>query len=765
MSEKTVSTSEQTHAETGGRTPPPLPALQGFEPLSLLGNQATTRLLRGSLGIVQPKLRIGPAGDVYEREADRVADTILSGPAAPAAISTVAGTVQRACGCPGGECHCQDEEEELVQPKEAPGGTAPSTPSFEARVNALQGGGAPLPTSARSFFEPRFGHDFSAVRVHTGTAARDAARTIHARAFTVGNDVVFGAGEYSPETPSGRHLLAHELTHVVQQTPLVARRAPIVQREAEELAPVSEEPAIESAPESEPVPGESLPEDSAAPEGSPAAPLLVEDGTQEVGPDQMTKSDFLSRLRPEVCAAADEGLAGTEHSAQGCPFIDFWFPYYEAQSAERINRDLTRFAGEGPRPTTAEGYISLIVERVRQSVAVWASTGEITGVPEGIPLPGMNLPGVGAAATTLGGVLFKARPGGARDPGDPRVIRDQLGAGQPLDGTVRSRMESAFGRSFSHVRVHTDGGAAGVSERLNAKAFAVGEHVAFGAGEYRPGSIVGDALIAHELAHVAQQGGGSEARSEALEQDADRSALSAVASIWGGAKGRLGTPDAAPRLGSGLRLSRCKSDSATACPTFKSLEAKKTGKIVMTTAWRTICEKAFGEPGSPGITIESKVEVPSGCTGTLEYVQLIDSCTQWTQADGTNQRIKSSGFVLDTSDPYKSKAVTSSGTVTFTTDDSPGTPTGTRKFLAVDDKFKMWLLWRPDKPAGSPRVALAMAEWFWKAKATKTGSSGGCAADWTLSDTAADGSVGKATTTLPTWTKNYTELKPEAGTC
>jgi hypothetical protein len=81
----------------------------------------------------------------------------------------------------------------------------------------LQGGGQPLPRSERAFFEPRFGYDFSSVRIHTDAHAAEAARVAKARAFTVGEDVVFGAGHFAPETPAGRRLLAHELTHTVQQ--------------------------------------------------------------------------------------------------------------------------------------------------------------------------------------------------------------------------------------------------------------------------------------------------------------------------------------------------------------------------------------------------------------------------------------------------------------------------------------------------------------------------------------------------------------------
>src|SRR5205085_6372561 len=83
--------------------------------------------------------------------------------------------------------------------------------------DVLRSPGQPLDTGTRAFMEPRFGHDFSQVRVHTDTQAAESARAVNALAYTVGRDVVFGAGQHSPETSGGKRLLAHELTHVVQQ--------------------------------------------------------------------------------------------------------------------------------------------------------------------------------------------------------------------------------------------------------------------------------------------------------------------------------------------------------------------------------------------------------------------------------------------------------------------------------------------------------------------------------------------------------------------
>jgi hypothetical protein len=181
--------------------------------------------------------------------------------------------------------------------------------------------------------------------------------------------------------------------------------------------------------------------------------------------------------------------------------------------------------------------------------------------------------GVEGSGAENGNVLFKGREGGAKEAGSPRALQARLGSGQPLDGAVNSRMSSAFGYDFSRVRVHNDASAEGISASLNARAFTLGEHVAFGSGEYRPGTLIGDALIAHELAHVVQQGGESDSvapmqigdlQNDALEEDADKSAVGALVSLFKGAKGALAeiTQSAMPRLRSGLRLSRCKGKEA-----------------------------------------------------------------------------------------------------------------------------------------------------------------------------------------------------------
>ena len=111
----------------------------------------------------------------------------------------------------------EQEEEELLQTKQAASPAQEATPQETAAIAAMQGGGHPLPPSERAFFEPRFGHDLSQVRVHTNRPEAEATQAVNARAFTLGRNVFFGAGHFAPAGREGKRLLSHELTHLVQQ--------------------------------------------------------------------------------------------------------------------------------------------------------------------------------------------------------------------------------------------------------------------------------------------------------------------------------------------------------------------------------------------------------------------------------------------------------------------------------------------------------------------------------------------------------------------
>jgi hypothetical protein len=148
---------------------------------------------------------------------------------------------------------------------------------------------------------------------------------------------------------------------------------------------------------------------------------------------------------------------------------------------------------------------------------------------------------------------------GAGNAAVARALGRAGGAGERLDGPTRARMSGVFGGAdLGDVRVHTDAGAV---ERAGARAVALGDDIAFAPGEYRPGTPIGDALLAHEVAHVLQQRGPETpaAGAAALERDANRSASGAVARLWSGVVGWAAgvARDARPRLRSGLALRAC----------------------------------------------------------------------------------------------------------------------------------------------------------------------------------------------------------------
>lgn len=144
--------------------------------------------------LLQTKLKFSEPGDAYEQEADRIASEIMQMPEV---------SMQRQMA--------GEEEEEIVQRK-----AIAEAPSIVHEV--LNSPGQPLDSQTRTFMESRFGQNFSHVRIHTDGRATEAAAAVNAKAYTVHNHIVFWQGQYSPETREGQRLLAHELTHVLQNS-------------------------------------------------------------------------------------------------------------------------------------------------------------------------------------------------------------------------------------------------------------------------------------------------------------------------------------------------------------------------------------------------------------------------------------------------------------------------------------------------------------------------------------------------------------------
>jgi hypothetical protein len=187
---------------------------------------------------LQFKLEIGSANDVHEREADAIADAIVADDGLQGDIDIAAGSnppgVQRSCA----SCAAADDEhdETLRRSTDASGRTPHIGAGLHSRISmARQQSGKSLPN--RNYFESRFGTDFGSVRVHDNPGAASLSSAIGARAFTMGRDIFFGAGQLDLATKPGRHLVAHELSHTIQQTGQLGRPAGLrVQRS---LAPES----------------------------------------------------------------------------------------------------------------------------------------------------------------------------------------------------------------------------------------------------------------------------------------------------------------------------------------------------------------------------------------------------------------------------------------------------------------------------------------------------------------------------------------------
>lgn len=171
---------------------------------------------------VQTKLTVGAVNDPLEAEADRMADTVMRMPgnAVQPPVTPGHAHIQRKCAA------CEEEEQVQRKPlassitpfiQAKSNGGAAITQSLTGSINSSRGNGNAMDGSTRTFMESRFGSDLSHVKIHTGAESVMMNRELNAKAFTVGNDIYFNEGEYNPSSDSGKHLLAHELTHTLQQ--------------------------------------------------------------------------------------------------------------------------------------------------------------------------------------------------------------------------------------------------------------------------------------------------------------------------------------------------------------------------------------------------------------------------------------------------------------------------------------------------------------------------------------------------------------------
>lgn len=296
-------------------------------------------------------------GDAYEQEADRVAERVMRAPEP---------RLQRACGC-GGSCEeCQPQQtglpDERLQAKGAGPGEAGRGAAPPVVEQVLASPGRPLDAEARAFFEPRFGHDFSRVRVHADGAAGQSARAVNALAYTVGRDIVFGSGQYAPRTHEGRRLLAHELAHVIQQgagTAAVQRDVGDTESPADEAA----EPAgnVESGPyQAQEPPAQAPAEEPAAP-GPKCAESITWTPQSPVPVDINADSaaDFVSQI--------NGALGGNPHTEADTKFDPKTTDGKISQVNFELKTTIRRPRHSGGRPSPADkALIGRIVDFIKE---------------------------------------------------------------------------------------------------------------------------------------------------------------------------------------------------------------------------------------------------------------------------------------------------------------------------------------------------------------------------------------------------------------
>lgn len=376
--------------------------------------------------------------------------------------------------------------------------------------------------------------------------------------------------------------------------------------------------------------------------------FIVDDNVTP-GAGQMRRSDFLSRLNEEVCVTVNEALAGTPFSSDNCPYIRVAFAKHQNSSALELEQLIGRYA---PSTNAAQSIDEIIVQmkaRVYEAAKHWATTGGDLSAAAQIlgGMPGMSNNEVGSTARNDSGILFKANDGGANPTQSPQSVMQSLGKGNAMDGGPRGTMETALGSSFSDVEIHTDSNAANLSKNMNARAFTVGNHIAFGKGEYQPGTVEGNALLAHELAHVQQQSGAQKnglgwdgnKNNKELEEEADEAAVQSLMVSGGNGKRmqRL-SKNVKGRLKRGLSIQRCsdkpkgKSDVFTYTKSINTPAATVTGtKDAKELARMTISKWKTGEPAAI-LTYDAKMnvirELMEGNPGVKDQSLILDLIEQ-----------------------------------------------------------------------------------------------------------------------------------------
>lgn len=288
-----------------------------------------------------------------------------------------------------------------------------------------------------------------------------------------------------------------------------------------------------------------MPLEEGARGASPApavAALLVEDG-QPTGPGQMHRGEFVAMMRALLTARCDTELAVVGRSAEGCPYLARWLDYYERQPAAHLERAIRIYTGTAAKD--AASLMSAVLSRVVAAVRIWVATGRITGIPAAAASP---------RGPDGGGVIQRTAAAGA-PPLPMGTERLAPGVEGPIEPATLRAASLAFGRDLSHVRVST-GRAPGGPGTLGA---AWGNRIVLDQSLDREPPLVRKLVLAHELAHVAQQAEATRTADEATS-DPRSSGRHEVAHLEANASAAAASMLAGKRasvVSAPLTLSRC----------------------------------------------------------------------------------------------------------------------------------------------------------------------------------------------------------------
>jgi hypothetical protein len=434
--------------------------------------------------------------------------------------------------------------EQLMRRPAGPG-APPTIHDVATAAVETRGAGEPVPDGVRRTAESHLAADLRDVRVHGDDDARASAAAMGAQAFTYGKDVFLGPGQRADDVS----LMTHELTHVVQQ----GAAGPAVQRR------------VEVSPSDHPAEAEADAVAARAVQGERPAGAIVDDGA-EVQPGQMTRAAVLAAIEQaasaEIAAAPPAVAPGLEAE------LTSQMASLRGRDARSLEQSLAAMTGV-PAGRDAQVYVAAARDKVRQQVA------EVSG----------------GAATA--------------EPTTAAEAVAQMGPSESLDGAAARAAGAGLGVPVGDVQVHTGPEAARFAAAQDARAVAVGDHIAFGAGEYRPGTPEGDALLAHEVAHTVQMKGGDPAaplargESEAAEVDADQRAEQILAAQYGG-----GAPDgrgAASFFGGEMQLRRCPDSDKQKLDAKAKALATELQTVIDGAVWKEIRKRVYPKESAANI--------------------------------------------------------------------------------------------------------------------------------------------------------------------